>query len=112
MKINFQTQAKAKDSCYETKITTNAARFASLINKDKATSKKGTSKCLSPDLSNETFNNRAVINLNKIAGINLDQNRFAELANIDGRFWDSNSNANANVNGGMKSTSSKYTMPF
>ena len=41
---------------------------------------------------------------NKIAGINLDQNRFSELANLEGRFWDSNSNANEN--GGMKNTKS------
>ena len=27
---------------------------------------------------------------NQIAGINLDRNRFSELANLEGRFWDSN----------------------
>ena len=68
----------------------NAEKFASIINNQTKEQKSGENK------------------LNKIAGINLDQNRFSELANLDGRFWDSNSNANEN--GGMKNTISSKSV--
>ena len=58
-------------------IESNAAKFASIINKK-------------PILSNVQKN----VQKNGILGINLDANRFSELASMDGRFWDTNSNAN------------------
>ena len=56
------------------RMKSDAAKFASIINNQS---------------TGKTKNNS-----NKIAGINLDQNQFLELANLKGRFWDANSNAN------------------
>ena len=64
------------------KMKSNAAKFASIINNGNEKEKMKSDKI-------------------KIVGINLDQNRFSDLANLEnleGRFWDVNSNANVNAN--------------
>ena len=67
------------------KMESNAAKFASIINNNSKEQKFGKS-------GKNKFN--------KIAGINLDQNRFSELVNLEERFWDLNSNANSNAKEG------------
>ena len=59
------------------KMKSNITKFASIIN-------------------NRSTGNIKTNRPSGIAGINLDQNRFSELANLEGRFWDLNSNANEN----------------
>ena len=58
-------------------ISSNAAKFASIINK---------------------HSNEYSTKVKPTTGINLNQNRFSELFNIEGRYWDSNSNENENSN--------------
>ena len=71
------------------KMKLNAAKFASIINNNNGSSKFSKTK----------------LNKNTIAGINLDQNRFSELANLEGksegRFWDTDSNSNSNASASM-----------
>ena len=78
----------------------NAAKFASIIN-NLPTNQQ--SKKLPKE--NKSGKNK----LNGVVGVNLDQNRFSELANLDGRFWDLNSNAN--VNAKDNTNESKNTRP-
>ena len=63
------------------KMQANAAKFASIIN-NLPTNQQ--SKKLPKE--NKSGKNK----LNGVVGVNLDQNRFSELANLDGRFWDLN----------------------
>ena len=85
-------------------MASNAAAFASIINKanpnvnDVANENENEN-----ENENGTRKDDSRLRFSKtIAGINLDLNRFSELSDLEGRFWDSNSNANASGAGSVK----------